>query len=214
MSALPQSSRGQRRAAALAGLLLAASACSTAAPSVGAPDGAKLAPLRAAAGLPACPSGVSRALPDLTLPCLSGGPAVPLTQAGTGRPMLVNVWATWCSPCVREVPELIALARAGTGQLDVLGVLTQDEETNGLEFARQFTMNYTSVVDDDGTVMRKFSPGPPVTLFLDAGGTLRHIQRGEIKDSATLRALVRKHLGLAVPPDPGPVDAATGQRAS
>jgi thiol-disulfide isomerase/thioredoxin len=178
-------------------LLLAA--CGTGTPDGGTGEDPALARLRAAAAVSACPSGVGPALPDLTLPCLSGGPDVALAAPGTGRPTLVNVWATWCSPCVREVPELVELAAAG--RVDVVGVLTQDTARNGLEFARQFGMRYPSVVDDGGVVMRAYSPGPPVTLFLDAGGRVRHVQRGEIRDSKTLRALVRQH--LAVDPTPG-----------
>lgn len=181
--------------------MLALSACSAprdrSAPPTGPEDG--LRALRSAAALPACPGGLGPALPDLTLPCLSGGPAVALRASGPSRPRLVNIWATWCAPCVREVPELVAFADQARGQVDVVGVLTQDEQSLGLEFARQFAMNYTSVVDDDGAVLRRFSPGPPTSLFLSEDGTLAFVQRGEIKDAAALRALVREHLGFDVP---------------
>jgi thiol-disulfide isomerase/thioredoxin len=170
----------------------------------GAPDSTagaaqqRLAALRVAAALPTCPSGLGPSLPDLTLPCLSGGPDVTLNRAGPGRPTLVNIWGTWCPPCVREVPLLVDLADQNAGELGVVGVLTQDTPVNGLEFARQFTMNYTSVLDDDGVVMRQFASGPPVTLFVSADGELRHVQRGEFADAAQLRQLVKGHLGIDV----------------
>ena len=91
---------------------------------------------------------------------------------------------------------LVELARQGTGKVGVVGVLTQDTPTNGLEFARQFGMNYTSVLDDDAVVMRRFSPGPPVTLFVSAEGEIRHVKRGEFKDGTQLRQLLREHLGV------------------
>lgn len=112
--------------------------------------------------------------------------------------MLVNVWATWCAPCVREVPELVRFADSARDRVDVVGVLTEDEPSLGLEFARQFNMNYTSVVDRDGAVLRAFSPGPPTTLFLAPDGTLEYVKRGQVTDAATLRALVREHLGVDV----------------
>lgn len=93
------------------------------------------------------------------------------------------------------MPLLADLAEQGAGQLDVVGVLTQDTPINGLAFARHFKMNYTSVLDDDGGVMRRFSPGPPVTLFLSAQGELRHVTRGEFKDATELRQLVRSISG-------------------
>ena len=110
----------------------------------------------------------------------------------------MNVWGTWCPPCVREVPLLVDLAERGAGQLDVVGVLTQDTPVNGLEFARQFAMNYTSLLDDDGQVMRRFSAGPPVTLFVSAQGRIRHVKRGEFTDADQLRQLVKTHLGVDV----------------
>jgi len=190
--------RWSRVALATCGVLLVA-VCGHAVDQPGTAAGPALAPLRAAAALRACPSGASAGLPAVTLPCLGGGPAVPLNAAGTGGPMVVNVWATWCSPCVREVPWFVDLAGDSAGRLDVLGVLTKDDVRNGLEFARQFGMHYPSVLDDDATVIPRLSPGPPVTLFLDAQGQVRHVQRGEIKDAQTLRELVRDHLGVQFP---------------
>ncbi|MCA1712243.1 MAG: TlpA family protein disulfide reductase [Actinobacteria bacterium] len=188
-------------------LALAAAACGNG-PASGTGTSSGDARLRAAAALAPCPAGISAALPDLTLPCLGGGDDVSLRAAGTGHPTLVNVWATWCGPCVREVPELVDLAQNARGRVDVVGVLTQDTPENALEFARQFGMHYPSVVDDDGTVLRKFSPGPPATLFLDASGRLKFVQRGEIKNAQALRALLRQYLQVDLPltagPSPGP----------
>lgn len=145
------------------------------------------------------PPGISPELPAKTLPCLGEPGSIPLRNPGNGRPALVNVWATWCRPCVTEVPTLVRLARDASGRLDLIGILTQDTPRNGLEFARQTSMRYPSLIDDDGVVMRRFSPGPPVTLFLDSQGRIRHVQRGVIKDDRTLRQLVREHLGLDIP---------------
>ena len=162
----------------------------------------RIASLRAAAALPACPSGISPEVPELTLPCLSGGADVALNDAGPDIPMLVNIWATWCAPCVREVPLLVDLAEQAAGELVVVGVLTQDTPVNALEFAREFTMNYTSVLDDDGLVMRRFSAGPPVTLFVSAQGQVRHVKRGAFKNAAELQQLVREQFGLTLAEQP------------
>jgi thiol-disulfide isomerase/thioredoxin len=161
------------------------------------PEGAELARLRAAADLPGCPAGLGPALPDLVLPCLGGGPDVELTSAPPGRPTLVNVWASWCGPCVEEVPALAEVARRGGDRLGVVGVLTSDSLRSALAFADAYDMGYPSVVDDDGTVLRAHAAGPPVTLFLDADGRLVHTERGAA-DAAELEALVARHLGVAL----------------
>jgi len=164
-----------------------------------------LAALRAAADLAPCPAGLGAELPDLVLPCLGGGPDVALRSAPPGRPTLVNVWATWCAPCVDEVPELVDLhARAGN-RLAVVGVLTEDPAGNGLEFARQLGVRYPSVVDEQGELKRAVSPAVPVTLFLDAQGRVVHTKRGPFADRAEVDGLIRQHLDVELPvgPEPG-----------
>lgn len=193
-----------RRTLLAGALTLVVAACGAEPPSRGDSTSAqqRLAELRAATALPTCPSGISPQLPDVTLPCLSGGPDVAIADAGPPVPTLVNIWATWCPPCVREVPILVEVADQSRGRLRIVGVLTQDTPRNSLEFARQFHMNYTSVVDYEGTVMRRFSSGPPVTLFVAGDGTIKHIRRGAFKHATELRQLLAQHLNvsLAGPP--------------
>lgn len=184
---------------ALAGvvvLLVAALGVRVARDSAPDPADARLAALRGSVDLAPCPEGLGPELPDLVLPCLGGGPDVDLTSAPPGRPTLVNVWATWCPPCVEEVPDLADFAERAGDRVGLVGVLTQDPAVNGLEFARQFDMGWPSVVDDDGQVLRAFRPGPPVTLFLDAQGRVVHRKSGKFADVAELEALVAEHLGV------------------
>ncbi|MBK5305526.1 MAG: TlpA family protein disulfide reductase [Frankiaceae bacterium] len=155
-----------------------------------------LGTLREAAALEPCPSGVGSGLPDLRLPCLGGGSAVPLRTAGPGTPMLVNMWATWCRPCVAEVPVLVAFAAKAAGKVRVLGVDTEDESDKALTFAAQYGMHYPSVVDVDGRLLRAYGGGPPVTLFVDAGGQVTHVEHGQVDSVPELEKLVATHLGV------------------
>ena len=158
--------------------------------------GPDVAALRAQASLEPCPAGLGPELPDLVLPCLGGGPAVDVGSAPPGRPTLVNVWASWCAPCADEVPELVAFHERVGERVGLVGVLTTDEMARGLAFSADFGIRYPSVVDDDGAVLRTVSPGPPVTLFLDAEGEVVHTRRGAFRDLAELEALVAEHLGV------------------
>ncbi len=165
-------------------------------PAPAAPAGPDLAALRTAAALEPCPRGLGPELPDLVLPCLGGGPDVPLRAQAPGRPTLVNVWASWCAPCADEVPELVAFHERAGDRVGLVGVLTTDVLSRGLAFSRDFGMRYPSVVDDDGEVLRAFPPGPPVTLFLDAEGRVVHSRSGAFRDLAELEGLVAEHLGV------------------
>ena len=185
--------------AALAGVVLLLAGAFVLRESRPEPEGgADLGRLRAAADLQPCPPGLGPELPDLVLPCLGGGPDVDLRATAPGRPTLVNVWATWCPPCVEEVPDLVAFADKADGRVGLVGVLTQDPASNGLEFARQFGVRYPSVVDEQGEVFRAFRPGPPVTLFLDAQGRVVHKRSGKFDDLQEIEALVSEHLGVDV----------------
>jgi cytochrome c biogenesis protein CcmG/thiol:disulfide interchange protein DsbE len=157
-----------------------------------------LAPLRQAAKLAPCPPGLGPELPDVTLPCLGGGKAVTLRGAAPGVPTLVNVWASWCHPCVAEVPELIAFTKKAAGRVAVVGVDNEDAPKDALTFAAQNGMHYPSLVDDDKQVLRTVhaAPGPPVTLFLDASGHITHVQPGQFHSLAEIEKLVATHLGV------------------
>ena len=96
------------------------------------------------------------------------------------------------------MPDLVAFADRADGRVGLVGVLTQDPESNGLEFARQFGVRYPSVVDEQGEVFRAFRPGPPVTLFLDAQGRVVHKRSGKFTDVREIEALVAEHLGVRV----------------
>lgn len=166
-----------------------------AAPRAAAPD---LSALRAQASLEPCPQGLGPELPDLVLPCLGGGPDVELRSAAPGRPTLVNVWASWCAPCADEAPALAAFAERAGDRVGLVGVLTKDVASRGLAFSADFGMRYPSLVDDEGDVLRAYGSGPPVTLFLDAEGTVVHTERGAFADLAELEAQVAEHLGVRV----------------
>lgn len=161
------------------------------------PPAVDLAPLRAAAALQPCPASVGD-VPDLTLPCLGGGPDVRLKGAGTGVPTLVNVYGSWCGPCQAEMPVLAGFARRAGGKVALLGVDTEDEPRLALLFAKDVGQHWPAVVDDDGAFMRRYSSGPPVTLFVTARGAVSYVHRGPFDTVAEVVAAVRTHLGVTV----------------
>lgn len=154
--------------------------------------------LREQVDLAPCPAGLGTEFPQLVLPCLGGGPDVDVRSAPPGRPTIVNVWGTWCRPCREEVPALVAFAEKAGARVGVVGVLTQDTPLKGLAFAKDFGIGYPSVLDDDGTIMRLFAAGPPVTLLLDPDGRIVHRERGTIREAAELERLVAEHLGVTL----------------
>jgi thiol-disulfide isomerase/thioredoxin len=201
----PAGGRGALRPLALGVVVLLAAAAlvvglrrDTADPPEPGSEGAEVAALQEQAALQPCPEGLGSQLPDLELPCLGGGPAVDLRSAPPGRPTLVNVWASWCAPCVEEVPDLATFAQKAGDRVGLVGVLTTDSRRSALTFARDHAMRWPSVVDDDGLVLRAFPPGPPVTLFVTADGRVVHRKSGAFADVAEIEALVAEHLGVVL----------------
>ncbi len=167
-------------------------------PGAAAPAAPSLAPLRAAAALAPCPTGISKELPDLTLPCLGGGDPVPLRGVPTGRPTLVNVYGSWCGPCQEEMPVLVAFAKRAGDRVGLVGVDTLDEPRLALQFAKDLGQHWPAVVDDDKKVLVRYASGPPVTLFVDGAGAVVHVKTGPFRDLAALEALVATYLKVTV----------------
>ena len=161
-----------------------------------APD--ELARLRAAAALAPCPAGLGQGFPASTVGCLAGGPPVDLRLTPTGAPQLVNIWATWCPPCVAEVPELVAFQTRAGEAVRVVGVLTTDAPRDALLFAAQYAMHYANLDDQDGLVKRRFVSALPGTLFVDRAGRVVHIQRGPFTSVDQIAALTARYLGVTV----------------
>ena len=161
------------------------------------------ATLVAQAALQPCPASVSsaatgdRVLPDATLPCLGGGPAVRLSGLG-GAPTVMNVWATWCTECRAELPLLAHLASA-TPAVRVVGVDVQDDPSSALSLLAQAGVHYPSVRDDAGSTKAdlQWGSGLPVTLFVRADGTVAFEQHGALQSQEQLDGLVHEHLGVS-----------------
>ena len=159
--------------------------------------------LVARAHLDRCPpsrsASVAGGLPDVTLPCLGNGPAVHLSGLG-GKPLVVNVWGSWCGPCTQEARYLSAVYDAMKGHVRFLGVDDEDDPDSALDFAAHVDppMRYPSVVDDNKQVLVAMSTSEvPITLFVDADGHLVHRNFGPYHDAASLRADIAHYLGVA-----------------
>ena len=156
--------------------------------------------------LPACPTpdaptAAEPALPDLSLPCLGAGggaATVPLRRL-TGRPMVVNLWASWCGPCRAELPALARLARTAGDRLRVVGVASLDVPANSVAFAADNRLPFPSLQDRDGDLGRGLRrAGLPVTVLVRADGAVAYVYQGAPLTDATLRRLVRDELGIHV----------------
>ena len=97
-----------------------------------------------------------------------------------GIPLVVNVWATWCDPCVRELPALVEVAGVYEGRVSFLGVDYVDDAATASRWADDYGLPYPSISDTGGELAATLGfPYVPHTLVVDAGGTIRYRIYGE-----------------------------------
>ena len=173
-------------------------------PQVGAPgidvDTPALRALKKTTDVPDCqPGSVTNALPDVTLPCLGGGTAVPLRSL-TG-PLVINVWAYWCTPCRDEMPKYADFARLHP-EVPVIGIDYGDfNPDEALGLARDSRVTFPLLADPEGLIGgRKLAVNPdrtlPIIVLVAADGSIAWQGYQQIHDVAELEGLVREHLGI------------------
>lgn len=134
------------------------------------------------AAAPPAPAGVTVArrgkpVDAFRLPALDGTP-VTLPGAYAGRPLLVNVWASWCSPCIKEMPELQRFAvEQGASGVQVVGVAL-DDKAAVLAFLQRIPVSYPILLDSPGPADAGVRLGNgkgvlPYSVLISADGRLR-----------------------------------------
>jgi cytochrome c biogenesis protein CcmG, thiol:disulfide interchange protein DsbE len=129
--------------------------------------------------------------PALRLQGLDGG-QVDLA-ALRGRPVVVNFWASWCDPCVREFPRLRQAASTHRpDRLAVVGVLSGDTPAAARPFVRRLDATWPMALDPTTTTATAWGAiGLPHTYFIRADGTLASHQLGELTQASLDRQLAQ-----------------------
>jgi thiol-disulfide isomerase/thioredoxin len=139
--------------------------------------------------------------PSFSLPALDGRP-VDLASY-RGKVVLLNFWATWCGPCVEEMPSLERLHQAlGPEGLAVVTVSTDEDEAALREFVRKFALTMPVLRDPGGRgpAAHYRTTGYPETFVLDRAGILLQHTIGPAEwDSPESLAYFRGLIGGAAP---------------
>jgi thiol-disulfide isomerase/thioredoxin len=99
-----------------------------------------------------------------------------------GQVAVVNVWASWCSPCRAEIPTLIELSKQYP-DVQFMGILTRDNPATAEAFARRFAMPYPTFIDDSLLIGFKGSlpaNAIPSTVLIDKSGNVAARISGEV----------------------------------
>jgi cytochrome c biogenesis protein CcmG/thiol:disulfide interchange protein DsbE len=129
--------------------------------------------------------------PAVSLPRLEGGAKAALADY-RGTVVVLNYWASWCTPCRQESPLLERwqrrlAKRGGT----VVGIDSLDVTADARAFVREFGLTYPMLRDRDGETQRRFGvSGYPETLIVDRDGRIAALQRGPVDDAFLRRSVL------------------------
>lgn len=142
-------------------------------------------------------------LPATALLPLDGGPALDLRRAAAGRPVVVNLWASWCGPCRAEMPTLAA-AQQREPRVGFLFVNQGEPEATVRRYLAGLGTPLREVLRDPASGLGQAvgSPALPTTLFYDAQGRLVDAHVGVLNGPA-LDARLRALRPGDGPPSPG-----------
>lgn len=146
---------------------------------------------------PAPPAGLTIARTGAPLPAMTlrdvNDAEVDVPRAWAGRPTLVNLWATWCGPCLKEMPDLQAFARVqGRHGVRVVGIAL-DEAAAVRAFLPAHGITYPVLIDAPGPAdagVRLGNPAGvlPFSALVSADGRLLKTRIGPFADAADIAA--------------------------
>lgn len=126
---------------------------------------------------------VGKPLPEFTAPAaLPGQPGASAADFRDGKPKLLNVFASWCLPCIAEVPVLMRLKTQG---VDVAGIAIHDTTPALEKFLGQHGNPYSRIGHDEGSRLQIAlgSSGVPETFVIDGKGIIVHQHIGVVNES-------------------------------
>lgn len=114
-----------------------------------------------------------------------------------GKVVMLNIWATWCGPCVAEMPDIDQLAKDYEDDLVVIGVNCGEREETVIEFVEEKGYSYLFAADEMYEISGMLYPTDaiPYTVIIDAEGVISKVHRGggngmyEVFESYVLEAI-------------------------
>lgn len=124
---------------------------------------------------------IGQPLPEFALdPAYAGLPGAAKADLSGGKPRLLNIWASWCLPCISEAPQLEALKAQG---VEIVGIAIRDRPDDVANFLARHGNPYTRIGSDPISEVQLAvgSSGVPETFVIDAAGVIRYQHIGDIR---------------------------------
>ncbi len=129
--------------------------------------------------------------PAFSIKRLDTGQTVSLADF-KGKPIVMNFWATWCSPCKYEIPTLEYVAKQYGDRVVFLGVVFEDTEQNTKRFVQEYHWSFTQLFDPKSTMAVDYGvSGVPETYFINREGVIVGKTTSPFSDPSELIALMK-----------------------
>lgn len=134
-----------------------------------------------AEGEAAAPAIDAETLPDLSFPLLDAEGGMASFGDYRGHPLVVNVWASTCAPCLDEMPALQQVSEEHGHHLQFVGLALRDDADDARAMVEQTGVEYDIGMDPDGEITAEIGAvGLPATLFVDARGRVVDAKTGKM----------------------------------
>lgn len=124
---------------------------------------------------------VGKTMPEFSLPAaVAQRPALTSADLTKGKPTLLNVFASWCVPCIAEAPQLLELQKAG---IEINGIASRDTPQDIANFLNRWGNPYARIGSDTTSRVQLEigSSGVPETFVIDGNGVILHQHIGDIR---------------------------------
>jgi thiol-disulfide isomerase/thioredoxin len=134
---------------------------------------------------------------DVTLSPLDGGPDRKLGELLGTKPMVVNFYASWCGPCITEMPAFEQVHREVSDKVTIIGVAYQDSDEDARATVERTGVTYPTFGDSGQDAVTYFGGmSMPTSVFIDAGGNVVDV-RSRALDADELRSALEDRFGIA-----------------
>lgn len=125
---------------------------------------------------------INKPLPEFNLkPAIQGVEGTSRADFTDGKPKLLNIWASWCVPCIAEAPQLEKLKQQGA---EIVGIAIRDKPENVADFLADHGNPYSRIGSDDisSLMIDLGASGVPETYVIDGQGNIRYQHIGDIRE--------------------------------
>lgn len=120
------------------------------------------------------------------------------SNPATAKPMVINIWASWCEPCKEEMPIFNNIAQTDP-KITVLGINIRDTRVNAVNFLKSLNIAYPNIDDTSGEITKILAQeinfySVPITILVDSDGKIKVVLYESLFSQGKLNQILREYI--------------------